>query len=160
MTEILNIKKVNGKDHYPNIEEIKKLLESNDNELTLRFENLLNIDKYRKELQKELTKYHVFNLRWMPEIWIYPAIDSKKIIEKKEEIYKTALSFREDSIKLMTILGDSYQINPFEGKELFEFRRDSRKNGQRGKVNEEWNFWFHGAECQFENHKTGQIENW
>ena len=93
----------------------------------------------------------------MPEIWIYPSIETNEILVKEEEIYQAATSFREDGIRLMNILGEKYRINPFEGRELFDLKRKSRDNKQRGKVNEQWNFWFHGAECQFENRIIGQI---
>ena len=73
----------------------------------------------------------------MPEIWIYPSIETNEILVKEEEIYQAATSFREDGIRLMNILGEKYRINPFEGRELFDLKRKSRDNKQRGKVNEQ-----------------------
>lgn len=157
MKEKIIIKEVNGKNQFLKIDEIQKLLKLNDDKLTIIFESGKPDDEYRKSLQEILTKYHVFNVRWIPEIWIYPSIETDKILAKKEAIYNAAYSFREDGIQLMKILGETYQINPFEGRELFDLKRKSRSNRQRGKVNDEWNFWFHGGECQFENQKTGQI---
>lgn len=157
MKEKINIKEENGKNQLIDIDDIRNLLKSNPNNLTLVFESGKTDDEYRKQLQKELPKRHVFNVRWMPEIWILPSIETDKILDKKEEVYQAAKSFRKDGIRLMKILGETYQINPFEGTELFELKGRTRENRQRGKVDEEWNFWFHGAECQFENQKTGQI---
>jgi hypothetical protein len=157
MKEKITIKEESGKNQLIKVDEIRKLLKSNNDKLTLIFESGKTDDEYRKSLQKKLTNYHVFNVRWMPEIWIYPSIETDKILEKKEEIYQAASSFRKDGIRLMKILGEEYNINPFEGRELFDLKRKSRDNKQRGKVNEQWNFWFHGAECQFENRVTGQI---
>lgn len=157
MKEKITIKEESGKSQLIEVDEIRKLLKSNNDKLTLVFESGKTDDKYRKSLQNELPKYHVFNVRWMPEIWIYPSIETNEILAKKEEIYQAAISFRKDGIRIMKILGKEYQINPFEGRELFDLKRKSRDNKQRGKVNEEWNFWFHGAECQFENQITGQI---
>ncbi|MEM6316138.1 MAG: hypothetical protein AAF960_00625 [Bacteroidota bacterium] len=151
------IEEESGKNKLIEVDEIRKLLKSNDDELIFVFESGKTDDEYRKSLQKELPKYHVFNVRWMPEIWIYPSIATNEILEKKEEIYQAACSFRKDGIRLMKMLGETYQINPFEGRTLFDLRRKSRDNGQREKVNKEWTFWFHGAECQFKNRITGQI---
>ena len=39
---------------------------------------------------------------------------------------------------------------------LLELKHGKIDNG-RGKLNGDWNYYFHGAECQFENTKTGQI---
>lgn len=157
MKEKISIKEENGKNQLIVVGKIRELLKSNAGRLILIFESGKTDDEYRKLLQKELPKYHVFNIRWMPEIWIYPAIDTKQILEIQDEVLTAAKLFREDGIKLMKELGKRYQINPFEEKELFDLKRKSRENKQRGKVNEEWNFWFHGAECQFENQATGQI---
>ena len=157
MKEKITIKEESGKNQLLEVDEIRKLLKSNNDKLTLLFESGKTDDEYRKSLQEELPKYHVFNVRWMPEIWIYPSIETIEILNRKEEIYQAANSFRKDGIKLMKILGEEYQINPFEGRELFDLKRKSRDNRQRGKVNNQWNFWFHGAECQFENKVTGQI---
>ena len=157
MKKKIYIKEEGGKNQLIEIEEIQKLLKSNNDKLTLVFESGKTDDEYRKSLQKKLETYHVFNVRWKPEIWIYPSIETDKILDIKEEIYTAANSFRKDGIRIMKILGETYQINPFEGDELFQLKRKSRGNRQRGTVNDEWNFWFHGAECQFENHKTGQI---
>lgn len=151
------IKVKTGKDQLIAIDEILKLLNSNSQKLTLVFESGKVNDKYRKELQKELTKYHVFNSRWLAQLWIYPALETARILALKNEIHSAAVSFRSDAVILIKALGETYQIDPFEQGGLLSIKKKSRANKQRGKVNDEWNFWFHGAECQFKNHKTGQI---
>lgn len=157
MKETIIIKNINGKNQLLKVDEIVNLLKSNGDKLFLIFESGKPDDEYRKLLQKELKKYHVFNARRIPEIWIYRSIATSKILEKKEEIHNAARTFRDDGIKLMKILGETYQINPFNSRELFDLKRKSRDTKQRGPVNDEWDFYFHGAECQFKNQKTGQI---
>ena len=157
MFEKITIKEDNGTNQLIEVEEIRNLLKSNSNKLILVFENGKTDDEYRKSLQTELPNYHAFNVRWIPEIWIYPSLETNAILNRKENIYEAAKSFRNDGIRLMKILGKEYQIDPFKGRELFDLKRKSRNNKQRGKVNEQWNFWFHGAECQFKNQITGQI---
>ena len=157
MFEKFTIKEDNGTNQFIEVDEIRNLLKSNNNKLTLVFENGKTDDEYRKSLQTALPNYLVCNVRWIPEIWIYPSIETNEILNRKEKIYQAAKSFRNDGIKLMKILGKEYQIDPFTGRELFDLKRKSINNKQRGKVNEQWNFWFHGAECQFKNQITGQI---
>lgn len=158
MDEPIIIKFINGQNQLFTIDEIKGLLlESNKNRLLFEFESGEIDDDYRKYLQEQLPNYHVFNLRWMPQIWISPSIETTEILERIEEVYEAAVSFREDAIRLMKMLGKKYGKNVFEVGELSEIRRESWKTERTGNINEEWSFWFHGAECQFENHKTGQI---
>lgn len=151
----MRVKVENGKNRLIEVDEIRHLLKLNDDNLTLVFESGKTDDAYRKSLQNELTEYHVFNLRWMPKFYISPSIETDKILDRTEEIYDAAKSFRNDGIRLMTILGETYGVNTFEDG-LAVIRNKSWDNKQRGKANEEWDFWFHGAECQFKNNKTGQ----
>ena len=153
----INIKVKNNANQLLELDEIKKLLQIHGNALILVFDLGKVDDDYRKFLQHALPKYHVFNKRWGPEMWIVPSMETDQILEQKEEIHKAARSFREDGIKLMKALGRAYQINPFVSDELFALKQKSRENKQRGKVDKEWDFWFHGAECQFKNRYTGQI---
>lgn len=157
MKEKIVIREKNGKNQLIEVEQIRSLLKSNDDFLILLFEIGKTDDHYRKSLQKKLSNYFVFNVRWKPEMWIGPAIGTEILLEKAEEIFQAASSFRKDGINLMKKLGGTYQINPFEKGELADLKRKSRENQQRGKVDNEWSFWFHGAECQFKNQKTGQI---
>ena len=147
----------NGKDQLITTKEVLKLLATNNQQLTLEFESGKVNEAYRKELQQELTNYHVFNPRWLPQLWIQPALETAKILALKDDIYNAAVSFRNDGIEIIKALGETYQVNPFEQKSLLSIKEKSRSNKQRGKVNDEWDFWFHGAECQFKNRKTGQI---
>jgi hypothetical protein len=159
MDEPIIIKFINGQNQLFTIDEIKiLLLESTKKQLFFQFESGEVDEDYRQYLQKELPNYHIFNLRWMPQLWISPAIETSEILERIDEVYEATVSFREDAIRLMQMLGKTYNRNLFnEDRALFKIKEMSRANRQRGKIDEVWNFWFHGAECQFENHKTGQI---
>ena len=157
MADKIIIKENNNENQLIEANEIRKSLISNDDKLTLVFEIGKTDDNYRQYLQKELPNHHVLNVRWMPELWISPSIATSKILENSEDIYQAALSFRRDGTQLIKMLGEAYQINPFIGRNLFDIKGKSLLSKQRGKVNEAWNFWFHGAECQFKNHLTGQI---
>lgn len=113
MNEKITIKQEHGNDQLLTVNEIRNLLRLNKDRLTLLFASGKTDDDYRKALQKELENYHVFNVRWMPEIWIYPSIQTSKLLEKAAAILEAARSFRKDGIELIRLLGEAYQVNPF-----------------------------------------------
>lgn len=143
-----------SKNRTLNIHQINELLSQNNNKIHLVFENGKTDDEYRKKLQAELPNHHVFNVRWKPEIWIYPAINTQDLFELQDEILVAAKAFRHDAMNLIKLVGEIYQLNPLaDVDELWKLR----KICSRGNVNEEWSYCFHGAECRFENHNSGQI---
>lgn len=158
----MNIKKIiiqekNGTNLLLEAKQIRSLLMEDKKGFILQFESKLVDDDYRRMLQNELSNYLVFNVRWKPEIWIIPSIETELLREKSDEILKAAKAFRNDGISLMKRLGQVYGKDPFTKNGLNEIIRSSRKEHKRGKINDEWNFWFHGAECQFKNQKTNQV---
>lgn len=158
MDEPIIIKVIDGQNQLFSIDKINFLLSKSDkNRLLFEFESGEVDNNYRKYLQEELPNYHVFNLRWQSQLWITPAMETTQLLERIDEVYKAAIAFRKDAIRLMKLLGKKYDRNVFEVGEIGKIKRESRKTEQRGKVDDEWNFWFHGGECQFKNHKTGQI---
>jgi len=48
----------------------------------------------------------------------------------------------------------SIDLKTLDGLSELKYKKN---NKQRGVLNEEWNYFFHGAECKFENIRTGQI---
>lgn len=148
----IKIREKNGENQLIAVNEIKKLLESNDSKLSLSFESGNVDDAYRKLLQEHLPQHHVFNTRSRNEIWITPAMGTDKILVHKQKIYQAAKSFREEATQLINTLIDTYQIDT---SDTLSFRKII-KNGRKGKVDKSWTYWFHGAECRFENQTTGQ----
>lgn len=80
---------------------------------------------------------------------------SRQILDNKEQIYECAKSFREEANRLMQCLATTFnfQVETFDG-----FRSTLRKSHKnKGVLNENWTYFFHGAECQFENIVTKQV---
>ncbi|MFK8054791.1 MAG: hypothetical protein AB8F78_01620 [Saprospiraceae bacterium] len=154
---VITISKNIEKSELPQAGDILEKLKTSSGKLTITFESGSVDEDYRKELQSTLSCYHVSNARYISTIRINPAIETGSIQKILDDIHLAAISFKEDGVKLMEILGNTYEINPFDLKAIGKLKSKSRVNRQRGAVNQDWNFWFHGAECQFENRRTGQI---
>lgn len=134
-------------------------------------ENVLGILKTYKQLEvhySELPNDYVFNLtyslpdkavhdrKWDKTIFILPSIHNDQILQKKVELYECAKSFRQDANFLMGLIASTFGVDLQTLDGLQELKHKKSKN-QRGKLNEEWNYYLHGAECQFENVKTKQV---
>ncbi len=142
----------------PTIEEIEALLAENNNQMALiEFESGVFHEIYKKKLQTEFTTYYLTTLGINTHLWVFPAMETTKIATIANDLYECALSFSIEAAIMMTLFGKMHHFNPNNSSELFEIKRQSRANKQRGSVNEDWDFWFHGAECQFVNKKTGQL---
>lgn len=155
----LYVKNKNGVNQYPQINMISTLLKDQDVILHIVFENEKYDDTYRISLQEKLPEHHVLNLRYNPEICIYAAMHTQKLMPILKDVWACAIDFKEEGTRLMKMMGERYNINPFDGKELFGLKRKSQGNTpkQRGKVDENWDYYFHGAECRFDNKQTKQV---
>jgi hypothetical protein len=81
---------------------------------------------------------------------------SKEILKNKEIILECAKAFREDANNLMTELSKDYKFS-LESSELFAPEVYAHKHNNKGIFRNEWTYYFHGAECRFDNINTGQI---
>ena len=147
------IKSIECGDSLPNCETVLKLLEEYD-ELILTYSSIE--PNYIDTLIDLLSEYSVFHFSWNKTIAISLSISTKKIIESKNEIYLCAKNFRQDASELMKKLAVTFDINleTLEGLHELKFKKSIK---QRGKLDDDWKYYLHGAECQFENINTGQI---
>jgi len=157
MLHPLHIPSIHGQPQFPDIEEIKGQLAQHKAGLKLEFEGEGDFNSYRQALQAEFSYYHVFYLRWKPEIWISPALETDSILEKQDEIMAAARAFWVTATELMAALGKAHGIDPANRSDLHGLKKRFRDNQQRGAVNAEWSFWLHGSECQFTHATTGQV---
>lgn len=79
----------------------------------------------------------------------------QQILDNKEKIYKCAKSFRDTANKLMLSLSTTYNFDLETFDDFIYTLRKSHKN--KGVLDENWTYFFHGSECRFENIQTGQI---
>lgn len=121
--------------------------------LEIHYEDLPN--GYVFNLTYSLPDKAVFDRKWDKTLFISSSIHNNQILQKKLELYECAKAFRQDANFLMGLMADTFGIDLHTLDGLQELKRKSLK--QRGKLNEDWNYYLHGAECQFENVKTKQV---
>jgi hypothetical protein len=111
---------------------------------------------YFDTLVEQLPDYRVWHLYWSKRIQIEKALSTMEILSKQGEIYQCAKAYKQQGIELMERMSEKFGLNLETLQGLFElkFKKSER---QRGKLDEEWDYWFHGAECRFDNSQTGQI---
>lgn len=107
-------------------------------------------------LTDEFTEHVVLYLSWSKLIQISQSISTKLIVDKSDEIYECAKAFRSDANMLMLRMSYTFGINLDNLEGLHELKHN-KSDKQRGQLDDDWNYYLHGAECRFENIKTGQI---
>lgn len=137
----------------PSKEDLLKILETNK-QVTIHYTVLPN--DYVSNLTYFLPDKSVFDRKWDKTIFISPSIHNDQILQKKLELYECAKAFRQDANFLMGLMADTFGINLQTLEGLQELKHKKSKK-QQGKLNEYWNYYLHGAECQFENVKTKQV---
>ncbi|HUM50668.1 MAG TPA: hypothetical protein PK431_02595 [Chitinophagales bacterium] len=123
-------------------------------QVTIHYETLPN--DYVFNLSYSFPDKAVYDRKWDKTIFISPSIHNDKILQKKLELYECAKAFRQDANFLMGLMADTFEINLQTLDGLHELKH-KKSEKQRGKLNEYWNYYLHGAECQFENVKTKQV---
>ena len=141
-----------GQD-LPTKENISVLLKTYER-LEIHYECLP--DGYVLNLTYHLPEKSVYDRKWDKKIFISPSIHNDQILNKKLELLECAKAFRRDANFLMDLFAKTFGIDLETLDGLQELKHAKSEEG-RGKLNEDWNYYFHGAECQFENAKTGQV---
>ena len=140
-----------GQD-IPSKEKVLAILETYK-QVEIHYDDLPN--SYVFNLTYFLSDKVVFDRKWDKTIFISPSIHNDQILQKKLELFECAKAFRQNANFLMGLMADTFGIDLQTLDGLQELKRKSVK--QRGKLNEDWNYYLHGAECQFENVKSKQV---
>lgn len=80
----------------------------------------------------------------------------KRRARARDAFCKCARALRQEAARLMKIMSETFHIDLETLDGLFELKF-KKSNKQRGQLNDEWNYFLHGAECRFDNLRTGQI---
>jgi len=145
--------RIESKGELPEPEQLLPLLQSHK---ILRIDYRIHDVAYYNKLLFALDEYLVFDVYWDSAYFIEPGLNSKEILKRKHEVYACAKSFRQDAIRLMNLMAETFDINLQTLEGLHDVKFKKSKN-QRGKLNGEWDYHLHGAECRFENGVTGQV---
>jgi len=137
----------------PTKEDLLTILETYK-QVTIHYSVLPN--DYVFNLTYSLPDKAVYDRKWDKIVFVSPSIDNDKILQKKLELYECAKAFRQDANYLMGLMADKFSIDLETLDGLHELKH-KKSEKQRGKLNGDWNYYLHGAECQFENIKTKQV---
>jgi hypothetical protein len=137
----------------PTKEDLLKIFETYK-KATIHYAVLPN--DYVFNLTYSLPDKAVYDRKWDKSIFISPSIHNDQILLKKLELFESARAFRQDANYLMKLMADTFGINleTLDGLQELKHKRSAK---QRGKLNDDWNYYLHGAECQFVNVKTNQV---
>ena len=137
------------------IKKVKNLLNENESLVFALTEQTFNRN-YVVDLQKELPDYVVSEIKWMNKLYIVPSISTKTVLENLNRFYKCIELFDKTAHYLMNLMADTFNIDLNNSSELYDLKRN-RSDKQRGNINDEWKYHFHGKGCSFTNIKTEQF---
>jgi hypothetical protein len=83
-------------------------------------------------------------------------LSEQEILNNSTRILAGAKAFRKDANKLMLMLANDFDFS-LASTENFPPQVFQHKRNNKGICSEVWIYYFHGAECRFENLKTGQV---
>ena len=145
----LNIKEPLG------FEKIKSLLEDHDEIIFVLTEQEFKRD-YVIKLQNCFPNHVVFEIKWMNKLLIALSISTNLILENLVSFYKCVVLFDLTAHKLMSIMAKTYDLNLSNSQEIHDLKT-KRSDKQRGEINDEWNYHFHGTGCSFTNKKNKEF---
>lgn len=83
-------------------------------------------------------------------------IDEKTILQNQIKIVACAKAFRKDANKIMNDLANDFKFR-LDRTEIIPKEVYKHKYNCKGNFRNDWTYFFHGAECRFDNLLTGQI---
>jgi hypothetical protein len=92
----------------------------------------------------------------MNKLYIVPSISTKTVLDNLNDFYKCIDLFDKSAHTLMNLMATTFNVNLNNSRELYELKKD-RSERQRGRINKEWKYHFHGKGCSFTNLHTGQF---
>ena len=137
------------------IREVRELLNENESLLFVVTDEKLTRN-YVLELQKELPDYVITRIETLNKLNIAPSISTNVVLENMFEFYNCIELFDKTAHSLMNLMAETFDINLNNANEIYELKT-KRSENQRGELNSEWNYHFHGKGCSFINTNTKQF---
>ncbi|GAB2842815.1 DUF6896 domain-containing protein [Ferruginibacter profundus] len=137
----------------PNREELLNIFQTYK-QVTIHYADLPN--DYIFNLTYSLPDKVIYDRKWDTTIFISSSIHNDQILQKRFELFECAKAFRQDGNNLMSLMANKFGID-LETLDGLQELKHKKSVKQRGKLNDDWNYYLHGAECQFENVKSNQV---
>ncbi|GLB49382.1 DUF6896 domain-containing protein [Neptunitalea lumnitzerae] len=137
------------------IKRIKVLFEENES-LVLVFKSNHFEEQYIKNLKNVFIEHVVMEIKWRNELIIAPSISTSIVLDHLKEFYACIKLFDITAHSLMYLMAKTFDIDLTNKNEIEHLKRHRSVN-QRGQLNNEWSYYFHGISCTFTNKKTQQL---
>ena len=137
------------------IGKVRELLNENESLLFVVTDEKLT-RKYVLDLQKEFPNYVITQIEWLNKLNIVPSISTKTVLENILEFHNCIELFDKTAHSLMNLMAQTFDINLNNSNEIYELKT-KRSENQRGEINNEWKYRFHGKGCSFTNTNTEQF---
>ena len=116
----------------------------------------MNVNKIiLKHLESKFKSKLVYYIVWSKILIIEDSITTEYVISHFDEFWQCFVEFDKKAHEMMDVMASTFEIDLNDSAQIWDLKRNKSKN-QRGRINKLWNYYFHGAECAFENVKTGQ----
>lgn len=142
----------------PTIELIKNELSDEDSYL-IEYEVNSFDSKYFNSLVKLLPKYRVSEIRPFQKIWIIKGTESKYILPYLDDILVQIKKYKILRTTIFNRFLNSLEIENIEGN-FYKLREKLQETDKWPKgVYENWSYWSHGGDIEFDNESTGEHFN-
>ncbi|MFY0605062.1 MAG: hypothetical protein JXQ93_14115 [Flavobacteriaceae bacterium] len=142
-------------EKLPEIGKVRELLNKNEALLFIVIEEKLTRN-YILELQKEFPNHVVTQIGWLNKLIISKSISTKTVFENITLFHNCIELFDKTAHYLMNLMAKTFDIKLNNSNEIYELKT-KRSENQRGKINSEWIYHFHGKGCSFTNTNTEQF---
>ncbi|WP_027394232.1 DUF6896 domain-containing protein [Aquimarina latercula] len=146
---------IKSNNELPEISELYELLSEYTN-LTVKLESEKFENDYVIGLQNEMHNFCVSEIKHKNTLIIGKSISTQIVMENITEFYYCIQCFDNTAHQLMNMMSKKFKIDLNNSSEIYELKM-KKSNRQRGQINNEWNYHFHGIGCSFKNEKTGQF---
>lgn len=146
----LNFKKL------PKIEKVRELLLNNEKLLFEITEQEITRE-YISELQREFKNHLITQIKWLNRFYVVPSISTQIVLDNLEEFYNAIDLFDKTAHSLMQLMADTFEIDLNKFEKIYELKTKIISKNQRGRIDKDWEYYFHGKGCSFTNTQTNQF---
>ncbi|NME72782.1 DUF6896 domain-containing protein [Flammeovirga aprica] len=145
---------INFQNKKASYQELEKMIEdAMDSQIAIT--NVLVDESTLSQLQSKFETKLVCYIVWSKLLVIEDSITTEFVISHITEFLQCYIEFDKKAHQMMELMASTFKIDLNDSAQIWDLKRNRSKR-QRGQINSSWNYFFHGAECAFENVNTGQ----
>ncbi|MBB6461870.1 DUF6896 domain-containing protein [Flammeovirga kamogawensis] len=135
-------------------QELERIIEESiDSQIAIT--NVIVDENILKQLESKFQAKLIYYIAWSKILILENSITTQYVISNLDGFLQCFIEFDRKAHEMMNLMASIFEIDLNDFAQINDLKRNKSKN-QRGQINSSWNYFFHGAECAFENMKTGQ----